>query len=182
MGCSHPPAGNPADLEPPAQNTTLGPGDTFTLEIVGERDLPKDYQVAADGTVTFPYVHSIVVGGLEPHEVAELVRAKLIENKILMDPSVVVSVTEYRSKRIVLLGQVQEPGSFPVGPGMTLLQAISLGGGFTSVAQASHVSLSRTTSGKAKTVTVDVLAISEGRAPDVPLQPGDRIYVPERIF
>jgi polysaccharide biosynthesis/export protein VpsN len=181
-GCARPSGGNPSELEPPAENTTLGPGDTFTLQIVGEPDLPKDYQVSADGTVTVPFIHSVTVAGLEPHEVAELVRTKLIENKVLMDPSVIVSVSEYRSKRIVLLGQVQEPGSFPVTPGMTLLQAISLGGGLTSVAQASNVSLSRTNGGKVKTVTLDVTAISEGRAPDVALQPGDRIYVPERIF
>jgi protein involved in polysaccharide export with SLBB domain len=170
------------ELEPPTENTTLGPGDTFRLEIVGETDLPKEYQVSADGTVNIPFIHSIRVAGLEPHEVAELVRSRLMEGKILSDPSVVVSVMEYRSKRVTILGQVQKPGSFPLGPGMTLIQAISLGGGLTSIAQASYVSLSRTKDGKVKTVTFDVAAISEGRAPDVPLQPGDRIYVPERIF
>jgi protein involved in polysaccharide export with SLBB domain len=182
LACSPSPAQSPVELEPPSENTTLGPGDTFRLEIVGETDLPKEYQVSADGTVNVPFIHSVVVAGLEPHEVAALVRAKLIEGQILTDPSVVVSVTEYRSKRIAILGQVQEPGSFPLSPGMTLIQALSLGGGLTSIAQANHVTLSRTTGGKVKTVTLDVTAISEGRAPDIPLQPGDRIYVPERVF
>jgi protein involved in polysaccharide export with SLBB domain len=179
VGCSPPPPRSSVELAPPTENTTLGPGDVFRLEIVGETELPKDYQVSADGTVNVPFVHSIRVAGLEPHEI---VQAKLIEGKILSDPSVVVSVTEYRSKRVTLLGQVQEPGSFPLSPGMTLIQAISLGGGLTAIAQGSSVTLSRTTAGKVKTVTLDVKAISEGRAADVPLQPGDRIYVPERMF
>ncbi|OQX68826.1 MAG: hypothetical protein B6A08_08320 [Sorangiineae bacterium NIC37A_2] len=170
------------ELAPPLENTTLGPGDLFRLEIVGEPDLPKEYQVLADGTVNLPFIEPLKVSGLEPYEIARKVREELIRREILTNPSVVVSVIEYRSKSVTLLGQVQKPGSFPMSPGMTLIQAISMSGGFTSIAQASRVSLSRTTQGKVITVTIDVAAISEGRAKDIALQPGDRIYVPERVF
>lgn len=170
------------DLEPPTEHTTLGPGDIFNLEIVGEKDLPTEYQVASDGTVTVPYIHELEVAGLEPQEVAALVRKRLMERKILTDPSVVVTVKEYRSKRVTLLGQVQKPGSFPLAPDMTLLQAISLAGGMTSIAQASRVNLTRKTKNGTKTVVVNVEEIYEGRAPDIPLQAGDSVYVRERIF
>lgn len=170
------------ELDPPTEHTTLGPGDIFNLEIVGEKDLPNEYQVARDGTVTLPYVHTVEVAGLEPQEVAALVRELLIERDILVDPSVVVTVKEYRSKRVTLLGQVQKPGSFPLAPGMTLLQAISLAGGMTSIAHATRVNLTRTTKNGTKTVVVDVEEIYEGRASDIPLQAGDRVYVHERIF
>lgn len=170
------------ELAPPLENTTLGPGDVFRLEIVGEPDLPKEYQVLADGTVNLPFIETLKVSGLEPHEIARKVREELMSRAILTKPNVVVSVIEYRSKSVTLLGQVQKPGSFPMSPGMTLIQAISMSGGFTSIAQASRVSLSRTTQGKVVTVSIDVAAISEGRAKDIALQPGDRIYVPERVF
>lgn len=170
------------DLEPPSEHTTLGPGDIFNLEIVGEKDLPTEYQVASDGTVTVPYIHGVEVAGLEPQEVATLVRERLMERKILTDPSVVVTVKEYRSKRVTLLGQVQKPGSFPLAPGMTLLQAISLAGGMTSIAQASRVNLTRKTKNGTRTVVVNVEEIYEGRASDIPLQAGDSVYVRERIF
>lgn len=170
------------ELEPPSEHTSLGPGDIFHLEIVGERDLPVEYQVARDGTVTLPYIQTLEVVGLEPQEVAALVRERLIEKQILTDPSVVVTVKEYRSKRVTLLGQVQKPGSFPLAPDMTLLQAISLAGGMTSIAHAKRVNLTRTTKKGTRTVVVNVEEIYEGRAPDIPLQSGDRIYVHERIF
>ena len=170
------------DLEPPTEHTTLGPGDIFNLEIVGEKDLPTEYQVASDGTVTVPYIHELEVAGLEPQEVAALVRKRLMERKILTDPSVVVTVKEYRSKRVTLLGQVQKPGSFPLAPDMTLLQAISLAGGMTSIAQASRVNLTRKTKNGTRTVVVNLEEIYEGRAPDIPLQAGDSVYVRERIF
>lgn len=179
--------GPAATQEPPrlaeaTENTTLGPGDIFRMEIVGEPNIPTEFQVAADGTVTFPYVHVMKVSGLEPQDVSQKVREALIEKKILTDPSVIVSVTEYRSKIVTVLGQVQKPGSFPLSPGMTLLQALSMAGGFTAIAQKSRVNLARVKDGRAKTVVVNVEAIYEGSEEDIYLQSGDRIYVHERVF
>jgi len=182
-GCGGSSRGGRTDLAPPGEMTSLGPGDLFQLEIVGEPDLPKEYQVAADGTVTLPYIHTVKVEGLEPQQLAAEVRQKLMDQKILTDPSVVVTVKEYRSKVVTLLGQVQRPGSFALAPGMTLIHAVSLAGGFTSIAQTTAVNVARTTADKTtKTVVVNVEDIYEGRSQDIPLQPGDRIYVPERVF
>lgn len=182
VACGGASQGARVELEAPTEHTSLGPGDIFNLEIVGEKDLPVEYQVARDGTVTLPYIQTLEVVGLEPQEVAALVRERLIEREILRDPSVVVTVKEYRSKRVTLLGQVQKPGSFPLAPDMTLLQAISLAGGMTSIAHATKVNLTRTTKKGTRTVVVNVEEIYEGRAPDIPLQTGDRVYVHERIF
>lgn len=172
----------PSSLKAATENTTLGPGDIFRMEIVGEAELPTEFQVANDGTVTLPYVDVMKVSGLEPQEVSRRVRAALIERKILTDPTVVVSVTEYRSKMITILGQVQRPGAFPLAPGMTLVQAVSMAGGFTSIAQKSRVNLSRIENGKANTVVINVELIYEGSEEDIVLQSGDRIYVHERVF
>jgi polysaccharide biosynthesis/export protein VpsN len=180
--CSPSHDGSRINLPPPTERYVLGPGDTFTLEIVGEKDLPHEYQVASDGTVDFPYVHTLKVADLEAQQVARLVRERLITEKVLSDPSVVVQVKEYASRKVTLLGQVAKPGSYPLLPGMSMIQAISQAGGLTAVANGSHVILTRKTSKAQQTVEVNVNAISEGRAPDVPLQAGDQIYVNERIF
>ena len=172
----------PTNLAPPVERNVLGPGDTFTMEIVGEKDLPHEYQVASDGTADLPFVHTLHVADLEAQEVARLVREHLISEKILTDPSVVVQVKEYASRHITLLGQVAKPGSFPLAPGMSLIQAISQAGGLTAVASSSHVNLTRKTAKGQQTVEIDVGAITEGKAPDVPLQAGDQIYVHERLF
>ncbi len=170
------------NLPPPVESSTLGPGDVFKMEIVGEKDLPTEYQVATDGTVDLPYVHRLKIQGLEPHEIAGLVRDELIKREILSDPSVIVSVKEYNSKRVSVLGQIQKPGSFPFAAGMTLIQAISMAGGLNSIANKDHVNLTRKTKNGAKTVVISVDAILSGRSPDIPLQAGDQIYVSERIF
>jgi protein involved in polysaccharide export with SLBB domain len=169
-------------LPQPVESTTLGPGDLFTLEVVGEKDLPKDFQVASDGTVDFPYVHRIEVQGLEPQELARTVRARLIELRILTDPSVIVSVKEYNSKRVTVLGEVKKPGSFALRPGMTLVQAISDAGGLSAIANGDRVNLTRKEKGSARTVVLSFDSITSGKSPDLPLQAGDQIFVNERVF
>ncbi len=182
VACASGSGAPPSNLAAPVERNVLGPGDTFTLEIVGEKDLPHEYQVASDGTVDLPYVHTLKVADLEAQEVARLVREHLISDKVLTDPSVVVQVKEYSSRHITLLGQVAKPGSFPLVPGMSLIQAISQAGGLTAVASSSHVNLTRKTDKGQQTVEVDVGAITEGKAPDIVLQAGDQIYVHERLF
>lgn len=170
------------NLPVPVESTTLGPGDVFQMQIVGEKDLPQEYQVASDGTVDFPYVNRLQIAGLEPQEVARLVRQELIKQKILTNPSVVVSAKEYTSKKFTVLGQVQKPGSFPFSSGVTLIRAISEAGGLTAIANKDRVNLTRKVKNGRKTVVVSIEAITEGRSPDIPLQAGDQIYVHERVF
>ncbi|MEZ4224094.1 MAG: polysaccharide biosynthesis/export family protein [Polyangiaceae bacterium] len=182
FGCGPSADNSHVKLAPPVESTTLGPGDVFQMQIVGEKDLPQEYQIASDGSVDLPYIQTVKVAGLEPQEVSRLIRKQLIEKKILSDPSVVVSIKEYNSKRVTVLGQVQKPGSFPLTPGMTLIQAVSLAGGLTSIANKDRVNLTRRTKSGTQTVVLSVDAITEGRSKDIPLQAGDSIYIHERVF
>jgi len=138
--------------------------------------------VAPNGTVDVPYVHRVKVEGLEPHQVADLVRGKLIAEQIRTDPVVVVNIKAYNSKRVEVLGQVKNPGSLPLEPGMTLLRAISKAGGFSNIADTGHVTLRRKVEDGIKSVRVDVQAIIDNKIPDVLLQAGDAVNVDQRVF
>jgi len=162
--------------------TSVGVGDSFELRIVGEDKLPTSFTVASDGTVDLPYIHRVQVNGLEPQELAELIRKKLVEADVLRDPSVAVDVKEYNSKRVVVLGQVQKPGSFPLTRGFTLIQAISQAGGFNTIANRDRINLTRRTGKQSRTIVLSVDAITDGSLPDIPLQAGDTIFVTERVF
>src|SRR5882672_2513420 len=178
-------AGRPhsrVDLPPPVESTTIGAGDVFFLTVVGEDKLPKEFRVAPDGTVDLPYIHRVQVAGLEPQEIAALVRKKLVEGDVLRDPSVAIDVKEYNSKRVVVLGQVQKPGSFPLIPGFTFIQAISLAGGFNPMANRDRVTLTRRTGKDSRTIILSADAITDGSLPDFQLQAGDTIFVGERLF
>lgn len=172
----------PAQLPPPTSNTTISVGDVFEMRIVREENLPTSFTVAPDGTVDLPYIKRVHVAGLEPQKVAELVRRELIEQDYLTDPIVSVSVKEYNSKRVEVLGEVARPGSLRFEPGLTLLRALSLVGGFNPMAAKDNVTVRRQVDGSTRAVTVSVQDIIDNLTPDIPLQAGDSINVAQRIF
>jgi protein involved in polysaccharide export with SLBB domain len=173
----------PRNLPPPIESTALGRGDVFSVQLVGERDLPTEYSVQPDGTIDYPYVGRVKVSGLEPQEVVDMLRKKLIEGKYLSDPQMSIFVKQYNSKRVQVIGQVGRPGAVPYNEGMKLVDALSGAGWFTAMADANHVILIRNVS-PTRTVTaiISVEAITDGLQADVPLQSGDTIKVESRVF
>jgi polysaccharide export outer membrane protein len=161
----------------------VGPGDVFEVSVLGEKDLPKEYRVQPDGSIGFPYIDRIAVAGLEPQQIEELIKKQLVDKKILVDPQITLVVKQYNSKKVSVIGSVQKPGSLAWTEGMKLVDAISLAGGFTALADADHVLLTRLV-GPSKTVTatISVDDITDGKMADVPLQAGDTIKVEARVF
>jgi protein involved in polysaccharide export with SLBB domain len=182
LGCSrsHP---GPPHLPPPAQSTVVGPGDLFEVSVMGEKDIPKTFRVQPDGSVDFPYVDRLMVAGLEPQQIEEAIKKALVDRKILSDPQVTLVVTQYNSKKVSIVGAVQKPGSIPWSEGMKLVDAISLSGGLTSLADGDHVRITRLVAGnKTVTATVSVDDITDGKMSDIPLQAGDTIKIDQRVF
>jgi polysaccharide export outer membrane protein len=182
VGCTRA-APPPSNLPAPVQNTEVGPGDVFQVTVVGEKELPTEYRVQPDGTVRFPYLDRITVAGLEPQEIEDLLRARLMEKQILVDPQVTLIVKQYNSKKVSIIGAVMKPGSLSWTEGLKIVDAISQAGWFTPLADPDRVLLTRTVA-KGKTVTayISVEEISSGKQPDVPLQAGDTIKVEQRVW
>jgi polysaccharide export outer membrane protein len=181
IGCAHP--GDPVVRnapKAPAVDATLGPGDLFDVRVFGENDLTGQYRIGPEGTIDYPLVGRVAVAGKLPSEVAELLRDKL--TAFVHKPQVSVLVREMNSKRIIIYGQVQRPGTFPYTNAMTVVQAISLAGGFTSIAARERVVVSRVENDKQEVIELNVREIADGKAPNRFVSPGDEIYVPERLF
>ena len=169
---------------PPAStdDTTLGPGDVFDVRVFGEEALSGEYRIAQDGSIDFPLVGRVEVGGLEPTQVAETISTELRERDLLLDPQVSIFVREYVSKRISVVGAVENPGAFPLTPGLTVVQVISLAGGFAVNADRNSTTLSRSVDGERRRFRIRVDEITRGRQTDIPVGAGDIIHVPRGIF
>ena len=179
-GRSHP---GPPNLPLPRQDTEVGPGDLFEVSVLGEKELPKEYRVQPDGSIDFPYLDRLVVAGLEPQQIEDLIKKDLVARKILVDPQVTLIVKQYNSKKVSIVGAVNKPGSLPWTEGMKLVEAISLAGGLTSLADGDHVRITRlVAAGKTVSAMVSVDDITDGKLGDVPLQAGDTIKVDQRVF
>lgn len=174
-------ASDVSSVQIPAADTTLGIGDTFEVRVFGEQDLSGVYKVGAEGTISFPLAGQIKVVGLEPQAVASEIAERLRQG-ILRSPQVTVLVKEQTSKKVYVLGQVQRPGTFNFTPSMSVVEAITVAGGFTPLAAKNDTTVTRVESGKKMVTKVPVDDIGIGKAKNLYLQPGDIISVPERLF
>lgn len=163
-------------------DTTLGPGDIFDIRVYDEKELTDTFKVSSDGTIEYPLLGTVTVDRLTPTEVTRLLEQLLIDGGFLKKPNVSVLVKEYSSKKVSIFGQVKQPGTFPYQEGMRLVEAISLSGGFTSMARANDTTVTRVVNGVEKQFTVPVEAIGQGKASNFILRPGDIVFVPERVF
>ncbi len=165
---------------PPIEDR-LGIDDVFEIRVFNEADLSGMYRVSAEGTINFPMAGRLHVAGLRLEEVQEMLVQKL-KAGYLKDPQVAVMIRSWNSRKVSVLGQVQKPGSVDYFPRMTIVDAIALAGGFTPIAAKNTVNLRREVSGKVETKIFPVADISEGRAPNIPVLPGDVVVVEERLF
>ena len=171
------------EVPPPAtDDTTLGPADVFSVRVYGEEALTGGHQVAPDGTINFPLLGAVQVNGLEPTAVAEKIQTELRERDLMRNPHVSVYVEAYASKRVSVVGAVSNPGAFPLEPGMTVVQAISMAGGFSSLADRDATVVTRRIDGELIRYRVPVLRVTKGQAQDIEVAAGDIIFVPERLF
>jgi polysaccharide export outer membrane protein len=149
----------------------LGPGDEVRVITYGEAQLTGTFRVDASGNVSLPLIGGVRAQGLTPDELAKSIAEALRKANLYRNPSVSVEVATYRP--VFVLGEVTKPGQYPYQPGMTVVTAVAVAGGFTYRAVSDRFSIVRTT----QTGPV------EGRARrNTPVQPGDVITVFERLF
>jgi polysaccharide export outer membrane protein len=163
-------------------DTTLGPNDLFDVRVYGEKELSGTFRVASDGTIDYPLLGSVKVGGLTPTEVVTVIETGLKEGELLRNPHVSILVKEYQSKKISVFGQVKKPGTFPYQDGMSVVEAISLAGGFTSMARKNDTTVIRIIDGEKQRFRVAVEEIGQGKTANFVLNSGDIVFVPERVF
>ncbi len=162
-------------------DTSLGPGDVFDVFVFGEKDLTGRYRVSAAGTIEYPLLGIVKVGGLTPPQVAQELR-KQLGLGYLKNPHVSVFVQSFESKKISVFGQVKRPGTFNYVNNMTIIEAITLAGGFTQMASKNQILVTRVEGGKSRKFVLPVADIGEGRVANYMLVPGDIVFIPERVF
>lgn len=171
----------PLPVLPPSTgggSVELGPGDVIEIRVTDQEELTGEYEVGEDGNIRFPWIEDVEVAGRTKGQIAEIIETKLADGW-LRQPQVSVRVVDRQNREVSVLGQVNEPGSFPFKERLNLMQAISLAGGLNPLANAKKVKLIREANGRRQTYEVDVRQILESKREDLLLQPGDVVFVPE---
>lgn len=154
----------------PALRYQLGSGDEIKITVYGEEDLSGEFEIDGSGSVSMPLIGSVSVGG-KNLKLAEKLITELLADGYLIAPRVSIEVLNYRP--FYILGEVDEPGSYPYVNDMTVLNAVALASGFTYRANKKKIEITRKVDGKEQKLTVGITA---------QVLPGDIIRIAERFF
>lgn len=163
-------SGSPAVAPSTPAEYTLGPGDKLRITVHESPDLTGEFLVSGSGVVSMPLIGDVAAGGLTVRQLADAIAAKLTPD-YLKNPRVSIEVLNFRPFDI--LGEVNKPGSYAYRPGMTILNAVAIAGGFTYRANKSTMYIKR---GK------DPEAQEEEATAETAVLPGDVIRIKERFF
>ncbi len=148
----------------------LGTGDQLRVTVFDEADLSGQFEVDGSGNISMPLIGQVEAGGLSLPELEERIKLKLLDG-YLKKPQISIEVMNYRP--FYILGEVNNPGSYPYVSGMTVLNAIALAGGYTYRAKTDKLFLTRDS---------DPAETKREVTEDTVVMPGDIIRVMERFF
>lgn len=157
----------------------IGEGDILRITVYDNADLTTQTRVSSSGSIDFPLIGKIQISGQTVADVTEAIRAGLADG-YLVDPQVSIFVEEFRSQKVVIMGQVKNPGLYELSGPTTLVQLISKAGGVTPDADET-VSIRRSgnDSQSEQVISINLKKIlDEGNSSlDVAVIDGDSIFV-----
>lgn len=148
----------------------LGSGDQLRVIVFGEENLSGEFVVDGSGSVSLPLIGELTARGHTLREFEESIEAQMRQGYI-KDPRVSLEVLNFRPYYI--LGEVAQPGQYPYSEGLSVLNAVAVSGGFSYRANQCRVYIRRADGPE---------ELSYVLSPKTPVQPGDTIRIPERIF
>ena len=164
-------ASNPDDYR-------ITPLDVLEVSVLGAQDLNRTVQVSSSGNISLPLIKTVRAGGLTPGQLENSIASQLQVN-YMQSPQVSIFVKEFNSQRVTVDGAVIKPGIFPFSGQLSLMQAIALSQGVTTVADVSAVLVFRTVNGERSAARFDLSQIRTGKTADPLLKAGDIVMVDE---
>ena len=158
----------------------IGSDDQLEIDVFEVMELAAQPRVTASGKISLKMVGSLQAGGLTPQELERSIEQALIEKKLVNDPHVTVTVRDYASQPVSILGAVRQPNVYQIKGQKTLSGMISLAQGLdmTTVGRTIQVIRTAKDSGEKETITIDAADFQRGNpALDIPIYANDTILV-----
>ena len=157
----------------------LAAGDSIKVQVYQNPDLTVEARVSEDGTISYPLVGSVAIGGMSIPQAEKKVATALERGKILKQPQVNILLLQVRGNQVSVLGEVQRPGRFPLETMTVRVSDMLATAGGINPQGNDQVIVSGTRDGKPYRKAIDVpnLFRPDASADDVLLAPGDTIYV-----
>jgi polysaccharide biosynthesis/export protein len=152
--------------------------DVLDISVFGVTELNRTAQVSSAGAISMPLIGNVKASGKTVGQLEKEIAQKL-EAGYLQSPQVSVFIKEYNSQRVTVDGAVNKPGIYPIQGQVSLLQAISLAEGITTLADPTGILLFRVVDNKRMAARFDLKQIRLGKTDDPALKAGDIVMVDE---
>ncbi len=161
-----------------AADYLVGPGDVLGISVYDNEDLTTKVRVSSSGTIVMPLLGQVEVQGGTVNAITDKI-TRLLADGYLVNPQVNIFVEEYRSKKVVVLGNVRTPGLIELSGPTNFLELISKAGGLEKDA-GDTATIQRKKDGEASTVIViDLLALIEkgDLSQNMQIVDGDTVFI-----
>lgn len=153
----------------------LGPEDTVEISVFRHDDMKMESTISSTGRISYYLVGDIQAAGLTRFQLRDKIEKELA--RFIKHPQVIVRITEFRSHKIFVLGQVNSPGVYRMKNDFTLVEAISAAGGIGPDAHLDGAYVVR--HGKVLLVNFFELIVKGNTEENIPLLPDDVVYIPD---
>ena len=163
------------DVPVPA-DYVMGPGDELSVQLFGgSQNRTQSLTVSRDGTIAFPGLGPIRVGGMTFNAARQAIETRVAQQMIGVRAS--VSMAETRSIRVMVMGEARQPGSYTVSGLATMTTALFASGGVNPIGSLRDIQLKR--QGRVvRNFDLYDLLIRGDTSDDAKLLPGDVIFIP----
>lgn len=182
----------PPPLPVASADYRIGPQDILAISVFGHEDLTQTVVVQNDGTLTYPLVGRIAAAEKTPKQLEKML-TELLGKSFIRNPQVTVAMREYRSKTILVAGEIARPGTYPLAGGMTIVEVLAKAGPLGTGAAAEVIVVrprgevtgpvlpsELTDSASLEILRVNVREIEAGNlAGNLVLRPNDTVFVPQ---
>jgi polysaccharide export outer membrane protein len=157
----------------------LGVGDSIRVQVFQNPDLALETRVSESGTITYPLVGEIGVGGLSIARAEKRIADALQSGGYIQQPQVNIVITQIRGNQVAVLGQVNRPGRFPLDTSNTRVSDMLATAGGTTPIGDDNVIVTGVRNGKPfrKKVDLPSIYLDENFQDDMVLVGGDTLYV-----
>jgi polysaccharide export outer membrane protein len=151
----------------------IGPEDVLFIKVWRENDFSMPVAVRPDGKITLPLVGEVPASGVTPMQLTKTLTEQL--TRFINNPDVTVFVTDVRSKKYYIIGEVSHQGSFPLVTPTTVLEALSNAGGFHEFANTKKIKILR--GDKVSNFNYNDVTRAKHMEQNIYLENGDKIIV-----
>jgi len=159
----------------------MGSGDLISISVFEAQELNTQARITGQGVIRLPMLGSVHAEGLSTTQLEKKI-VDILKTKYLHNPSVTVRVEEYKSNQVILVGAVNNPGTFDYSQKRRLLDVIAIAGGTNEKASTiAYITRKDRATKENKSYRIDLARLLRhgDMSQNIAIWGGDVIFIPE---